>query len=114
MRNVRQLLILVSCLLMCSYALADNELNYSGSWTGWVCPPGVRNDPSKCANLMVELFQKEDKLCGTHVVVTAGATQFDQGKDASLTGNIGADGIANTTVISDQGGTLMECCNGIA
>lgn len=73
------------------YAIAADTDDFSGVWVGWLCPRGVKNDPVKCANLVLELFQKKDKLCGTHVFASAGADSIDEGKGASVIGQINGD-----------------------
>ncbi len=75
--------------------------DFTGAWTAWLCPSGTRNDPTKCSNFVLELFQKQDKLCGAHVFATAGAGQLDEGAAPSLAGTI-ADGTATVVVVSGR------------
>ena len=95
--------ILLALCLSSPAALAEAGAgDLGGVWTGWQCPAGVRLDPGKCANFVLELFQKDGKLCGTHVYATAGASQMDEGGEMpSLIGEV-ADGAAAVTVQSGR------------
>jgi hypothetical protein len=91
-------------LTLCPYSLAINsDDDFSGAWLAWVCPAGVKNDPGQCSNFVLELFQKRDKLCGSHVFATAGAGRIDEGAAPSLTGTV-SDGVANIVVESGRAG----------
>lgn len=92
-----------SCLLailMLSVSTAFAE-DFSGVWTGWQCPAGQAPQSGRCANLVLELHQKQDRLCGAHIYATAGATQIDEGNAPSITGTVGANGIASVIVESN-------------
>jgi hypothetical protein len=83
----------------CAAVAADGS--FSGAWVAWICPAGIQYDPIKCANLVLQLHQKQDKVCGAHVFATAGARQIDEGGAPSLTGTI-ADGTATVSVESGR------------
>jgi hypothetical protein len=87
-------------LLMFLPAWAAAE-DFSGAWTASVCPPGAQNDSGRCSDFVLELMQKDDKLCGAHVFATAGAARMDEGAAPSLTGKA-ADGAATATVTSGR------------
>lgn len=84
---------------------ASAQSDFSGVWTALVCPSGIKNDPGKCAHFVLELFQKQDKLCGSHLFATPGAAQMDDGAGPgggpSLTGTVGG-GSATVTVASNR------------
>lgn len=65
-----------------------DEGDFAGAWNGWVCPAGVKSHPAKCANFGLELHQKADKLCGSHVFATPGAKELDEGGTPSLIGDV--------------------------
>jgi hypothetical protein len=93
---------LLVLLMFFPYALAAADDNdFSGAWTAWLCPSGVQSNSGRCANFVLELMQKDDKLCGAHVFATAGAGRLDEGAAPSLTGNI-ADGAATAMVTSGR------------
>lgn len=95
--------ILLSLALPCLPAMAaDDENDFGGVWVATICPPGIRNDPAHCAHFVLELFQKEGKLCGSHVFATAGAGQMDEGGTPSIVGNV-ADGAAHVVAQSGRG-----------
>ncbi|RJG07656.1 hypothetical protein D3870_18115 [Noviherbaspirillum cavernae] len=97
------LLALFALTAFCSSSpAADGDGDFNGAWVAAMCPAGIKTDSGKCANFVLELFQKEDKVCGSHVFATAGATQMDEGGTPSITGNV-ADGVATITVISGRG-----------
>ena len=79
--------------------VSANESNFGGVWTGWDCPRGASPNSGKCANLVLELHQKQDKLCGSHMFATAGATQIDEGGAPSITGTAHSES-ANVTAES--------------
>jgi hypothetical protein len=91
------IVLIAACLSPASLAFADD---FSGVWTGWQCPAGQAPQSGKCANLVLELHQRQDRVCGSHIFATAGATHIDEGNAPSITGNIGANGIASVVVES--------------
>jgi hypothetical protein len=91
-------------LFFCS-ASALAAADFNGAWVAWICPAGVQYDPIKCANLVLQLHQKQDKVCGAHVFATAGARQIDEGGAPSLTGTV-ADGSAAVSVESGRAAQL--------
>ncbi|MDB5842550.1 MAG: hypothetical protein JWQ23_4502 [Herminiimonas sp.] len=90
-------------MLMASNAApaAANDSEFSGSWTGLLCPAGVQAGPDKCSSFVLALFQKQGKLCGSHVFATVGASQMDEGGVPSLSGVI-ANGTATVAVESSR------------
>jgi hypothetical protein len=102
MLTIMRLLMLLALLTLGpGAAAADQNRELGGAWIAWLCPPGIQNDPGKCSSFVLELFQKQDKLCGAHVFATAGAGQLDEGAAPSLTGTI-TDGIAVVVVQSSR------------
>jgi len=98
--------VLLSLSLSCITATASDATdNFAGVWMATICPSGIKNDPGRCAHFVLELFQKEDKLCGSHVFATAGAAQMDEGGTPSLTGQV-AEGTAHVTVRSGRGAQM--------
>lgn len=75
--------------------------DFSGVWTGWQCPPGQAPQSGKCANLVLELHHKQDRVCGSHIFATAGAGHIDEGNAPSITGTVGANGVASIVVESN-------------
>jgi hypothetical protein len=78
---------LLLLLLACRPGLAGAQ-DFNGSWTAWICPPGVAAGPEKCSSFVLALYQKEDRLCGSHLFATVGARQIDEGGLPSLAGTI--------------------------
>lgn len=104
MQDLKRLLILMAvcgALLGAPATRAAGENDFGGAWIAWICPSGASKDLGKCANFVIELIQKENKLCGTHVFATPGASQMDEGDAASLTGEI-ADDTASIVVLSSR------------
>ncbi|HEY0844166.1 MAG TPA: hypothetical protein VGE12_02295 [Noviherbaspirillum sp.] len=81
-------------------AIAQNN-DFSGAWVAWLCPNGVSRDSGKCSNFVLELHQKEGRLCGAHFFATAGASRVDEGAAPSITGEI-ADDTASVVTISSR------------
>lgn len=70
---------------------ADGSMNgneYNGAWTGWKCPAGIRPSSGKCASFVLLLYQKQDRVCGSHMYATAGASSLDEGGIPSFTGKL--------------------------
>jgi hypothetical protein len=77
--------------------------DFSGVWTAAVCPNGVKYAPGKCSQFVLELFQKQDRVCGSHVFATASASMVDEGGAApSITGSIN-EGTAAINLLSNRG-----------
>ena len=106
--GMRVLVLLIVLLVPCSQAGAGNaDGDFNGAWTAWLCPSGSRYDPNKCSNFVLELFQKQDRLCGAHLFATAGARQLDEGTAPSLAGTI-VDGIATVVVTSGRAAPSIQ------
>jgi hypothetical protein len=100
--------VLLSLSLSCIAATTPEKGgDFTGVWMATICPPGIKSDPGRCAHFVLELFQKEDRLCGSHVFATAGAAQMDEGGTPSITGQV-AEGIAHVTVQSGRGSPPMR------
>jgi hypothetical protein len=93
-------LTLLALLLPCSIAVA-NDNDFSGAWVAWLCPNDVQRESGLCSNFVLELIQKEGKLCGAHMFATAGATRVDEGAAPSVIGDI-SDGTAKIVAISGR------------
>jgi hypothetical protein len=96
-----RLSVFLALLIVGRIAMAAGDGQFSGVWIAWICPAGVQYDPVKCSNLVLELQQKQDKLCGAHVFATAGARQLDEGAAPSLTGSV-SNGVAVVSVESGR------------
>ncbi len=94
--------ILLPALLLAASAMAAAPADFSGVWTALVCPSGVRNDPGRCAHFVLELHQKQDRLCGSHLFATPGALPMDDGNAGAptLSGAI-ADNTATVTLAAN-------------
>lgn len=78
-------------------AAGADDLN--GAWTGWVCPQRGVSDPARCSSFSLQLLQRNNRLCGSHLFATAGARQMDEGGLPSLLATM-ADGQATGTIES--------------
>jgi hypothetical protein len=99
---MRRFLCLLLLLAMLPAAHADG--NFAGVWTAAVCPRGVANEPGKCAQFVLELYQKQNKVCGAHVFATSGASMVDEAPNPSapsVSGDI-ADDMATVSVASTR------------
>lgn len=95
-------LTLVALLIFAPYShAAGNDTDFSGAWVAWLCPSGAQRDSGQCSNFVLELFQKNDKLCGAHMFATAGAARMDEGAAPSITGDI-ENGAATIVAISSR------------
>lgn len=81
---------------------AESGSDFSGAWVAAICPAGAQRNSGRCSNFVLELHQKQDRLCGAHIFATAGAGQLDEGGAPSLIGTVAADGIATVTVESSR------------
>lgn len=87
-------------LVPCASSVADNT-DFTGAWVAWLCPQGVQRESGKCSNFVLELHQKDGRLCGAHFFATAGAARIDEGAAPSLTGDV-ADGVASIVAVSGR------------
>jgi hypothetical protein len=93
-----------------SPAFAAGDGDFSGNWTAWICPKGEvssQPDPARCSSFVLSLYQKENKLCGSHLFATAGATQLDEGDAPSISASIDKDA-AHGTVQSRRGAAPVQ------
>lgn len=79
---MRRFLLLLSFAAVLPAAHADG--NFAGVWTAAVCPRGVAAEQGNCAQFVLELFQKQNKVCGAHVFATAGASMVDEAENPSM------------------------------
>ena len=70
--------------LAASFPAARAAGNFAGVWTSAVCPRGVAAAPGKCAQFVLELYQKQNKLCGAHVFATPSADMVDEAVNPSM------------------------------
>lgn len=80
------------------------DAGFAGVWTAPVCPRGVAPEPGKCGQFVLELFQKQGKLCGSHVFATPGASMVDEPANPaapSVSGDI-ADDTATVSLASTR------------
>jgi|GEM_PF-2943804 len=89
-----------------SFAAAGAD--FSGAWTGWSCPAGVRPSSGKCASFVLSLYQKEDQVCGSHLYATAGASSLDEGGMPSFTGTIANDVVEGVVASGRSPGTRLR------
>lgn len=92
---------LIALPLLAAIAPAGAVDDFSGAWVAWICPNGVQRDSGKCANFVLELHQKDDRLCGAHFFSTAGAERIDEGMAPSVIGEI-ADDTATVVAMSTR------------
>lgn len=62
--------------------------SFAGVWTAAVCPQSVKTEPGKCSQFVLELFQTQNKLCGSHLFATPSASLMDEGATPSVSGNV--------------------------
>lgn len=110
LRTALPLAILLASLLAPSILLAAGDNDFNGTWTAWICPKGqasTQANPARCSSFVLTLYQKENKICGSHLFATAGATQLDEGAAPSLAASID-DGVAHGTIESRRGATPVQ------
>lgn len=90
--------ILSTVLLLPLPGLAAGDFN--GAWVASICPSGAQRSAGECANFVLELMEKDGKLCGSHMFATAGAARIDEGAAPSLTADLveSGEGAAGTAV----------------
>jgi hypothetical protein len=72
---------------------------FAGGWTAWHCPPKVTEDPEKCSNFTIFLYQRQGQLCGVHAYATVNASRVDEGVAPSILGKVTgpeADGVVQS------------------
>lgn len=90
---------LLLALALMSPAFASAHGEFEGAWVAAICPSGADRNAGECANFVLELMEKDGKLCGAHMFATAGAARIDEGTAPSLTADI-ADGAATGIAVS--------------
>lgn len=99
--------LLLSALACGSWSAAHAQSNeLAGSWTAWVCPPGAQPETGRCSSFVLSLYQKNERVCGSHVFATAGAKSMDEGGAPSVLGTVSASG-ANVTIESGRSGVRI-------
>lgn len=86
---------LVIALLFPFSALAQES--FDGAWTSSICAKGKSRKAGECSTFVLELMERDGKLCGTHMYATPGAERIDEGAAPSLTADIeggNASGVA--------------------
>lgn len=81
--------------------------DYSGAWQGWLCPEGLKRDSGKCSSFVLELHQKDGRLCGAHTFSTADASRVDEGGAPSVSGEVKGE-TADIMVTSTLGKTPVR------
>lgn len=71
----------------------------AGGWSAWMCPAGVKEDPDRCANFAIYLYDRAGQLCGLYTYVSARAEQADEGGTPSI---IGQSNGTQATVIAQS------------
>jgi len=74
---------------------------FAGVWTAAVCPQGLKAEAGKCSQFVLELFEKKNKLCGSHLFATPSASLMDEGATPSVSGNV-EDEAAVVSVLSSR------------
>lgn len=93
-------------LALCAPVLAQ-PADFSGAWQGWLCPEGVQRDSGRCSTFVLELHQKDHRLCGAHTFSTADASRVDEGAAPSVFGEV-KGGTAEIMVTSTFGKTPVK------
>lgn len=93
--------LLLPLFLLAPLASVSAADDFSGAWVSWICPDGAQRDSGKCSNFVLELHQKDDRLCGAHFFSTAGAERIDEGMAPSVLGDIANDA-ATVVMISTR------------
>ncbi len=96
----RLTLLLALALLPLSRAMADNP-DFTGAWVGSLCPSGVDSKSGKCSSFVLELHQKDGRVCGAHMVANADASEVDEGDAPSIFGDV-ADAKASVVAVSSR------------
>ena len=63
-----------------------NRSLLAGGWSAWMCPAGVKEDPDRCANFGIYLYDRTGQLCGLYSYVSARAERADEGGTPSIIG----------------------------
>lgn len=101
--------LLARLLLFCLAAVPPGAwaADANGSWIGYICPqPGV-NDMARCSSFYLRLYQRNDRICGSHLFATAGAGQMDEGNAPSVLGTVDKE-LVNATVESVRPAQAMR------
>lgn len=93
---------LFALLLLSFHLPAVAESDFSGAWVAQLCPTNVEPESGKCSTLVLELLQREDRLCGSHMFATAGAAEMDEGAPPSFIGEVIGEA-ATAIAISGRG-----------
>lgn len=93
--------LLLSAVAFVLLPVAHAEGTFSGVWTASVCSRGVAAEPGKCSQFVLELFQKQNKLCGSHLFATPSASLMDEGAIPSVSGDV-ADATAAVSLVSNR------------
>lgn len=99
----------IAPLILLALALPAHAGNpdLSGAWQAWLCPQGLQRDSGRCSTFVLELHQKDGRICGAHTFSTADASRVDEGAAPSVVGKIAGD-TAEVAVTSTVGGTPLQ------
>lgn len=87
-------------------ALAQ-QADYAGAWQAWLCPEGLQRDSGRCSTFVVELHQKDGRLCGSHMFSNADASRIDEGGAPSISGEVRGE-TAEIVLTSTFGKTPLQ------
>lgn len=98
MRN----LVLILNLIVPWSALAQ-EGEFGGAWSATLCAEGAQRKAGECSTFVLEILERDGKLCGSHMFATPGARRIDEGAAPSLTADIVARTASGVAVSSMAG-----------
>lgn len=98
---------LIPFLLLPAWLPAVADTGFAGAWTASLCADGAARKAGACSTFVLELMEKDGKLCGVHMFATPGATQVDEGAIPSLTGEV-AQAKASAVAISRLSGVPVR------
>ncbi|GIZ52258.1 hypothetical protein [Noviherbaspirillum aridicola] len=104
--NVLRTIVPIFLLALAAPAPAQTG-DYAGAWQAWLCPEGLQRDSGRCSTFVLELHQKEGRLCGSHMFSNADASRIDEGGAPSITGESGGE-TAEVVLTSTFGKTPVQ------
>jgi predicted dehydrogenase len=102
---MRPLALFAACCLLAPSSPA--RADFTGAWVGTICPGGADRSAGQCANFVLELIERDGKVCGAHMYATPGAERIDEGAAPSVTADL-ADGVATGIAVSGLGPTPVR------
>ncbi len=88
-------------------AAAGADPRFDGAWTASLCAKGASREAGECATFVLELMEKDGKLCGAHLFATPGAARLDEGMAPSVTADI-VQATASGVAISHASGSAVR------